>query len=205
MEKIKISLVIFLAVILLSACGSQAEDNRAIVSQSEVDKQKEIIVMDELTSYNGYNSYQDALFGAETVVYGKIIEIGEPYVENYGDEKHVIKYYFTPIKLEVIEFIKGEQKTSTIIYEALGAEFDDVIYDYKAFDTLDYEIGDELLVFLSKRNQCISPQCAIGENENGIATKATLDQKMSNYSLSKHVELVKSAYSKMITDNKVTE
>ena len=200
MKKIKISLAIFLVVILLSACGNYMEI-KEVTEESKL-PEKEIIVMDSFTSYVGYNSYQEALQGAETVVYGTVKEIGEPFSLNFGDEKTIIKAYYTPITIEVIECIKGDVNGTTIVYNAKGAEFDDVIYDYQAYDTLEIEVGDKLLVYLSENNRSISPQCVIGEDENGIATRSTLDQRMPNYPLEKHVELARKAYARMTEKNR---
>ncbi|MBE6730641.1 MAG: hypothetical protein E7564_03020 [Ruminococcaceae bacterium] len=201
MKKIIIEISLLLVMIFITACGNSVQP---INSENEIQLEKEVIVKDRLTSYRGYTSYQDALTVADKVVYGTIIEIGDPIVVNHGNEDLVIKSYYTPITIEVIEYIKGNSNSSTIVYNALGAELEDVIYDYEAYDTLDFKVGDKLLVYLSERNQCIGPQCVISEDDKGVSTRSTL-QGIPDYSLEKHVELAKNAYSKMLADEKVTE
>ena len=203
MKKIKITLVLLVVLCLFVACSSQVKENEfSETSQQESEiVEKEVVLMGQNSCYNGYTSYESAINKAEMVVYGEIVEIGEPFIFNGGIEEHVIKYYYTPIVIKVTEWIKGDDGSSTVIYHALGAEMEDVIYDYEAFDTLDFKKGDKLLVFL-KENQSIGPDCVIGEDENGIATRSTLDQRMPNYPLEKHVELARKAYARMTEKNK---
>ena len=196
-KKSIIRIFLILLIIVLTSCTND-------ISKEE-NSEKEIIVMDNYTSYTGYTSYESALDTAHTVVYGTIKDIGEPYEADYGDEKYVIKHYFTPITIEVAEYIKGENNASTVVFEAQGAEYKDVIYDYKAYDTLNFEIGDKILVFLSKRNQSIGPQCVISEDENGKATRVALGENKEADTLREQVELVKNTYTKMLADRRTTE
>ena len=174
-----------------------------------------IKVMDSMMSYAGYERYEDALGRSTLVVYGTVKEIGKSYchefVINSGKNSITADYYYTPIVIEIEEVIMGDVTVKEVTYNALGGRIGNKIYDYQAFDTLDYEVGDKILVFLRNTMhpeigyECIGPQCVISEDENGKATREALGENKEADTLEKQVELVKNAYSKMLTEGKVTE
>ena len=144
-------------------------------------KEKEVVIKDEMLSWGYYSSYKEALNRADIVVHGTVKSIGKGYkIESVT--KHTEEWVsthtscFTPIEIEVKELIKGTHKASTVTFHALGAEIDNVIYDYRATVTLDIKEGDEILVFLRIRKpeigyEAISPGCVIIEDEKGRAVQ----------------------------------
>ena len=119
-----------------------------------------IKVMDSMMSYAGYERYEDALNRSTLVVYGTVEEIGKPYEVDFGytvatGEKIENIFYYTPITIKINEVIKGEYNESTVVYNALGGQIRNTIYDYEAYDTLDYKAGDKILVFLRNTMQPI--------------------------------------------------
>ena len=170
-------------------------------------KEKEVVIMDEMVSYAGYTSYEEALNSSDLAVFGTVKEIGKAYKHGFvisGGKKEIVKYYYyTPITIEVEEVIKGEVVSKTVTYNALGGTVDNTIYDYKAFDTMDFKTGDKILVFLACTYEdigyeCIGPQCVISEDENGKATRDALGDNPSADTLAEHIELAKSAYESML-------
>ena len=210
-SKILILALCFL-IVVLSACSALAENdigadtelnsysgadalteqggNIASALAEERTREKEVVVMDEMLSWGYYSSYKEALNRADLVVHGKVKNIGTGYKiesETQVTESRVSTHtsYFTPIEIEITELLKGDYNSPTVTFQALGAEIDNVIYDYRATVTLDIKEGDEILVFLRIRKpeigyESISPGCVIIEDEKGNAVQNIRGESTSN-------------------------
>ena len=172
MKKYVSILFIIMTVFLYSSCGKIEKEHK---------------VMDAMMTWGYYSSYGEALNAADVVVVGKVVNIGETYrydfeLHPYEGKVTIRPAYYTPIEIEIGELIKGDYKGSTITYQALGGEIDNVIYDYTATDTLEVKVGEDILVFLKMTKQdlgyeSISPGCVIIEDEKGIAKQGIKGQK----------------------------
>ncbi len=189
-KKLAMFLLVFLMVFSFVSCA----------------KEKEVVIMDETYSWGYYSSYKEALNRADIVVHGTVKNIGKGYKiesETQVTESRVSTHTscFTPIEIEVKELIKGTYTTPTVIFHALGAEIDNVIYDYRATVTLDIKEGDEILVFLRIRKpeigyEAISPGCVIIEDEKGRAVQ-NIKGGNTNESIETMVDNIKLAKSLM--------
>ena len=169
-------------------------------------KEKEVVVMDEMLSWGYYSSYQEALNEADLVLVGTVKGIGEAYrydfeLHPYEGKTTIYPAYYTPIEIKVDELIKGNYITSTVTYQALGGEIDNVIYDYRATCTLDIEVGAQILVFLRLNSseigyESISPGCVIIEDEKGRAVQ-NIKGGNTNESIETMVDNIKLAKSLM--------
>lgn len=173
------------------------------------------VVMDSTMSYAGFDNYDDALSRATLVVYGTVEGIGSSFEVDFGytvssGEKIENPFYYTPITIKIDEVIKGNYNERDVVYNALGGKIGSTLYDYEAYDTLDFEVGDKILVYLRNTTnpeigyECIGPQCAISEDESGKATKEALGGADAD-TLFEQVEAAKNVYSLMVEDEGVTE
>ncbi|MBP3322796.1 MAG: hypothetical protein J6M16_01225 [Clostridia bacterium] len=172
---------------------------------------KEHKIMDSRMSWGYYSNYNEALDAADLVVVGEVKNIGKTHrydieLHPYEGKVTIRPVYYTPVEIVIKEIIKGEYTESTVIYQALGGEIDNVIYDYTATDTLSIRKNSEILVFLRITKpdlgyESISPGCAIIEDENGKAMQSLKGAETTD-SIEDMVYDIKLAKSKM---NEVTE
>lgn len=191
----KVACIILAATFLIAIVVSRLDKQTIEKTYEESVPYSETVVMDDNYSYIGYDSYESALYSSEYVVYGTVKSIGEAYRFNIGEKYGYDAYeYYTPIEIEIKELIKGNYSENIITYHALGAIYENVKYDYKAFDTFSLKKGDKIIIFLSENYQCISPDCIILEGDNGYAIRSDLENKDTFYTMDEYAEVIKVKY-----------
>ena len=118
---------------------------------------KETVIVDALRPAL---SFEGVCRDATTIVYGKVVGVGETKVhESTGSAGSILKEYYKEITIEVIDLIKGAAKDNKVTYLQMGGETDTHIYIYEEYPPV--SISDEVILFLSDRGVCLGPQACI--------------------------------------------
>lgn len=155
---IKIFAVIFILVSVLSGCGDNVPEERIPVEKVK----KQNIEKSVDTSYASWISYsfEEAVDTAKIIFRGKVTEKGDTIVRRYGTKEVPVYLYYTEVKAEVIEGIKGvksDQKEITFLER--GGETEDKIYVVEGAQKP--EIGEEYIFFINIENTLMPPGTTI--------------------------------------------
>ena len=231
MKNNKMIAVFFCILVILfsAACSSQKskyeipddwESTTKLIITENTDKSLAIedkteINLDAMSMYAGFKSYGEAINESELIVFGTVKEVGNSYQCVFETEYYPGKYsrpifYYTPITIEIEEIIKGNHSSRTVVYNALGGIYNGTVYKSDAYGTLDYAVGDKILVYLDKNYdelgyECIGPQCIIGEGENGLSNKADIGGTLIVSTLEEQVEATRNAYKYIMEKDSKTE
>lgn len=135
--------------------------------------------------FKTYESYEEAFGEVEVIVYGEIKELKKGYFPSWNKDKDLCH---TPVVLNVIKTIKGDNNVNEITYDSLGGIYGDTLFVCSAYSTNEYAVGDKILVFLTldERNNKytdISPSFTYLEDENG---KILVEKKLLPESIKKN-------------------
>lgn len=164
-KNIKLFTIIFILIASLSGCGDSVPEERIPAEKVKGQNiEKSVITSDACwVSY----TFEEAIDSAKIIFRGKVTEKGDTIVKRYGSKEYPTYFYYTEVKAEVIEGIKGvKAKQKEITFLEHGGETEDKIYVMTGAQKP--EIGEEYIFFISTENSLMPPSTTIPISEEMV-------------------------------------